>query len=295
MLLIRQKQAIDLKYTLYLFKDAILPKFISQHIVGSAQPHITVKDLKAYSTYIPVDVTEQKKIGYFFSLLNSKIQKQQEKVELLKQQKTGLMQKIFTRNLRFKDENGQDYPEWDLSELRDIGQVITGNTPSKAINGYYGEEYSWASPADMKGQKYIEETENKLSVIGYQKTRKIPSHSIMMTCIGSTIGKIAMSKNEMSTNQQINTLVPENQNYNDFLYYVIQWEVPRIKSLISSQAVPIINKDTFMRIVIPIAPEEEAIKIGQILSALDHKIQKNIENHSILVKQKKGFMQQMFI
>src|SRR5699024_1694246 len=84
--------------------------------------------IKKMEVKIPQSMEEQFKIGDLFSLLELKIIKQQEKIELLKEQKKGYMQKIFNRELRFKDENGKAFPDWKEIKLGDICKVSNGNS-----------------------------------------------------------------------------------------------------------------------------------------------------------------------
>ena len=80
-------------------------------------------------------MAEQKKIGDFFSKLDRQIELEEEKLELLEQQKRGYMQKIFSRELRFKDDNGNDYPDWEMKKLGNIANIVGGGTPStKKVN-----------------------------------------------------------------------------------------------------------------------------------------------------------------
>ena len=79
-------------------------------------------------------MVEQKKIGNFFSKLDRQIELEEEKLELLEQQK-GIYAKGFSQELRFKDENGNDYPDWKLKKLSNIADIIGGGTPStKKVN-----------------------------------------------------------------------------------------------------------------------------------------------------------------
>jgi type I restriction enzyme S subunit len=93
---------------------------------GSAQPQLTKKDIKLYRITFP-QIKEQRKIGAFFSKLDRQIELEEEKLELLEQQRKGYMQKIFSQELRFKDENGNDYPEWKIKKLMQIAKVKTGS------------------------------------------------------------------------------------------------------------------------------------------------------------------------
>src|SRR5699024_8943622 len=86
---------------------------------GSKMPRADWNTIANHISYIP-STTEQEKISRLFSLLNKKILEQKEKVELLKEQKKGYMQKIFNRELRFKDENSNEFPNWNKTRLDKI-------------------------------------------------------------------------------------------------------------------------------------------------------------------------------
>ena len=157
--------------------------------------------------------------------------------------------------------------------MGDYGNVVTGNTPpTKDIENYENGTYLWASPADLGAIKSISETKTMLSVQGFSKTRKLPKGSVLVTCIGSTIGKTGMATKEMSTNQQINSIVVNDSNDNEFVYYAIQSAFPRYLSSIAVQAVPIISKSAFELLPNKRPCLQEQKKIGKFLSLLDQRI-----------------------
>lgn len=172
--------------------------------------------------------------------------------------------------------------------IKELGNVITGTTPSTTDRSNYGDEYLWASPVDMGDFKYINNTKTKLSEKGFNKTRCVPKDSILITCIGSTIGKTGMASKEMSTNQQINTLIPNKIYNSDYLYYCINFNFPRFLNKISFQAVPIISKSEFEKLEVSITKNiYEQEKIGKLLSLLDKKIElqsKKIEDLKLFTK-----------
>ena len=172
-------------------------------------------------------------------------------------------------NLRFPEFQG----EWEKCKLGDYGKVVTGNTPpTKDIENYENGTYLWASPADLGTIKLISETKTMLSAQGFSKTRTLPKGSILVTCIGSTIGKVGMATKEMSTNQQINSIVVNDNNDNEFVYYAIQSAFPRYLSSIAVQAVPIISKSAFELLPNKRPYLQEQKKIGKFLSLLDERI-----------------------
>ena len=177
--------------------------------------------------------------------------------------------KVYVPNLRFPEFHG----EWEKCKLGDYGKVVTGNTPpTKDIENYENGTYLWASPADLGTIKSITETKTMLSAQGFSKTRTLPKGSVLVTCIGSTIGKAGMATKEMSTNQQINSIVVNDNNDNEFVYYAIQSAFPRYLSSIAVQAVPIISKSAFELLPNNRPYLQEQKKIGKFLSLLDERI-----------------------
>ncbi len=177
--------------------------------------------------------------------------------------------KLNVPNLRFPEFQG----EWEKCKLGDYGKVVTGNTPpTKDIENYENGTYLWASPADLGIIKSITETKTMLSVKGFSKTRTLPKGSVLVTCIGSTIGKTGMATKEMSTNQQINSIVVNDNNDNEFVYYAIQSAFPRYLSSIAVQAVPIISKSAFELLPNKRPCLQEQKRIGKFLSLLDERI-----------------------
>ena len=177
--------------------------------------------------------------------------------------------KVYVPNLRFPEFQG----EWEKCKLGDYGKVVTGNTPpTKDIENYENGTYLWASPADLGTIKSITETKTMLSAQGFSKTRTLPKGSVLVTCIGSTIGKAGMATKEMSTNQQINSIVVNDNNDNEFVYYAIQSAFPRYLSSIAVQAVPIISKSAFELLPNNRPYLQEQKKIGRFLSMLDERI-----------------------
>ena len=157
--------------------------------------------------------------------------------------------------------------------MGDYGKVVTGNTPpTKDIENYENGTYLWASPVDLGTIKSITETKTMLSAQGFSKTRTLPKGSVLVTCIGSTIGKAGMATKEMSTNQQINSIVVNDNNDNEFVYYAIQSAFPRYLSSIAVQAVPIISKSAFELLPNNRPYLQEQKKIGKFLSMLDERI-----------------------
>src|SRR5699024_1849408 len=164
------RRSSDLIYNL-LLTTTFLNKVLV-NCTGSNYPAINSNDLSNILIMISTNKDEQKKIGDFFSKLDCQIELEEEKLELLEQQKKGYMQKIFSQELRFKDEKGNDYPEWDITTIEKIAKVSKGFTPStKDINLWQNDNKNWLSIAGMS-DKYIYEGNKGISSAGEGKHKK---------------------------------------------------------------------------------------------------------------------------
>lgn len=183
--------------------------------------------------------------------------------------------------------------EWECVPIRDVAIVVTGSTPSTKNPEYYGSEFLFIGPADLDNGKYVVDSVKKLSRDGFDVSRKIPAGGALFTCIGSTIGKVAMAGKELATNQQINAVISKNKGTKEFLYYALLKLSHRIKSLASEQAVPIVNKSEFSAYKIPFPPLPEQKKIAEILSAWDRAIEQMGRLIDAKQRLKRGLMQQL--
>ena len=181
---------------------------------------------------------------------------------------------------------------WDFKKIIDLGNIVTGSTPSTSNSIYFDGDYYWATPSDLTKKKWVKQTNTTLSQQGFDLCRQVPEKSILVTCIGST-GKIGMAFQNMATNQQINSIVCEHDNPN-FVYYQLLQNSYLIKNLANQAVVPILNKTEFGNIKISLPKDiNEQQKIASILSNVDALIentQKIIDTTELL---KKGLMQQL--
>jgi type I restriction enzyme S subunit len=92
-------------------------------IFGTGQPLITGGQLKSLKIFTIPSLPEQQKIASFLTAVDKKIEQLTRKKELLEQYKKGVMQKIFSQEIRFKDDNGQDYPDWEEKRLGDVSKI----------------------------------------------------------------------------------------------------------------------------------------------------------------------------
>ena len=226
---------------------------------------------------------EQVKISNFLSLLDKKIELQSKKIEDLKLFKKGLIKKFFSEdNLK-------------QIKIKEIGEIVTGTTPSKSINSYWDNgNIIWVTPTDISDNRDISDSIFKITDSGLKNGRFIPKNSILVTCIAS-IGKNAVLKVDGSCNQQINAIIPNKDfNYN-YIYYLLESISNYMKSIAGTSATSIINKDDFSKIVVKTHSKEKQDYIASIMSQFENKIVLENSKLSKLCKLKKGLMQNMFV
>ena len=166
-----------------------------------------------------------------------------------------------SRQSHNQDNQGLDIlPEgWKWVSVGDVGEIITGTTPSKKKKEYYGNEYPLYKPTDLNAGINTRDASDHLSKIGIKKARLLPENSILVTCIGATIGKTGMNKISGATNQQINAIVPNEYYVPEFIYYysISDYFQQQIKNKASSTTLPILNKSKFERLLVPNVPLEQ--------------------------------------
>ncbi|MBI5556667.1 MAG: restriction endonuclease subunit S [Deltaproteobacteria bacterium] len=250
---------------------------------------------------IPVlfpSLPEQQKIADCLASLDELITLEAQKLGTLKTHKKGLMQQLFPAEgetlpkLRFPE--FREAGEWEPKSIGQLGEVVTGSTPSTAQPEFYGGERLFVSPADISDDRFIKKTKTTLTEPGFRETRPIKANSILFVCIGSTIGKIAQNRHECATNQQINSVIPNSENSDGFVYYALSGIADKIANLAGKQAVPIVNKSLFssIELTVPKLPEQDRIAI--CLSSLDELILAQTQKLVALKTHKKGLMQQLF-
>ena len=129
--ILRSKETINSPYVSYYLKH-IKNIEISKLSQGNSVVHLYSKQLSNLKIEIP-SLEEQQKIGDFFMLLDKRIEQQEQKIALLKDYKKAMMQKIFSQKIRFKDENGNDYPDWEEKKL---GEIVYRNSKKNKDQKY---------------------------------------------------------------------------------------------------------------------------------------------------------------
>ena len=158
---------------------------------------------------------------------------------------------------------------WVWTTLGDIAEIITGNTPSKDIKEYYSGNIPFFKPTDLEQGIHTKYSKDRLTPLGFEQSRKLPANSVLVTCIGATIGKTGLTTVEGTCNQQINAIIPTSAILAKFLFYVCvsDYMQHEIKANASATTLPILNKGNFSKIAITIPPLQEQ---GRIVKSIEH-------------------------
>ncbi len=168
---------------------------------------------------------------------------------------------------------------WSFVELCDIAEIITGTTPPKNDPQNYGNDFPLFKPKDLNAGINVNTSIDSLSKIGISKARLLPKGSVLVTCIGATIGKTGLIRVSGASNQQINALIPNKNFSSSYLYYncISDGFQSQIRKNSSSTTLPIINKTKFEKLVVPLPPLEVqhkiVAKIEELFSELDNGVE----------------------
>ena len=184
--------------------------------------------------------------------------------------------------------------DWETVRIDQVGKIVTGSTPSPAIVQYWNGEVPFITPTDINESVYVYSTERRLTKLGTSFSRLIPANSVMVVCIGSTIGKTACPLVESVTNQQINTVIPCDLTNPRFLYYTLLRLADSIKQIAGVTAIPIINKTAFSLIEFKLPPLPQQRKIAKILTTVDNLIEKTEALIAKYQSIKQGMMHDLF-
>lgn len=246
---------------------------------GASVVHIYNEQLKKIKLSVP-SKEEQEKIASFFSLIDEKISLQSEKVEALKDYKRGMMQKIFSRELRFKDDEGRDYPEWEEKKLGDISDIGTGSNDlqDKVDDGIY--PFFVRSANIERINSYTFDGEAIL----------IPGDGNIGQIYHYINGKFAYHQRVYKISDFVEGISGKYIYYYMSRFFLKEALKNSVKATVDSLRLPTL---TGMKVLLPCI--EEQVKISEVLNKLEEKINKEQEKLDTLNEYKKGLLQQMFV
>jgi len=188
--------------------------------------------------------------------------------------------------------------DWRTLTIGQLGRVVTGKTPKTSDPDNFGGQIPFVTPTDMDGRKTISTTARYLSELGASTVNSsiIPAGSVMVSCIGSDMGKSVIAKHRCVTNQQINSIVVEAQFSSEFVYYNLSMRKAELQHLASGgSTMPILNKGMFSQLKLDLPPLAEQLRIVETLSALDDRITLLRETNATLEAIAQALFKSLFV
>ncbi|WP_291120167.1 restriction endonuclease subunit S [Empedobacter sp. UBA7248] len=262
--------------------------------LGATINSINGSDLKLFKVPFP-SVEEQQKIASFLSLIDERIQTQSKIIKELNVLKSAITKKIFLQEFRFKDGNGNEFPEWLIKKIGNVCSIIGGGTPETGKPEYWNGNIQWFTPTEIKS-KFVSKSERKISESGLKNSsaKILPKGSLLLTT-RATIGEVAIALSECTTNQGFQSLVVNKNCNNIFLYNWLQLNKFELEKRANGSTFPEISKSEIEKIEISLPNMDEQTKIANFLSSIDSKIEIETQLLQKLEEQKKFLLQQMFV
>lgn len=281
----------------YLQKDDLI-KSIENNIAGSDPPNLSPTEINNIELVVPA-FPEQNKIAAFFSVVDEKLQSQKKKKSLLEEYKKGVMQKIFSQELRFKDENGEEFPEWEEKTLGGITNIRSGLSKDQNgnIEGYKVTRIETISDGTINLNKI-----GFIDIVDKIDDYKLQKGDILFSNINSVshIGKTAIAYSDLDLYHGMNLLCLRSMSSTNplFLFYYFNTvELRNHFKTICNQAVSqaSINQTELAKTELALPSLPEQTKIANFLSAIDEKINRCGVQIEKMEAWKKGLLQKMFV
>ena len=233
-------EKIDKIFLKYLLSTTTVRTQMEYRASGTKQRNISPKDIYDIEVYIP-ELVIQKYIGRILYNLDKKIQINNQINQELEAMAKTLYDYWFVQ-FDFPDQNGKPYkssggkmvyhpelkreiPEgWGVETLKDLeSKIITGKTPSRANSDNFGGEIPFITIGDIRGNTFIYNTSETLTDLGasVQQNKYLPEGSLCVSCI-ATVGEIGFTTEWSHTNQQINSIVFEDETNRYYLYFALK-------------------------------------------------------------------------
>ncbi|MFV0636798.1 restriction endonuclease subunit S [Mitsuokella sp. WILCCON 0060] len=267
--------------------------------IGGAVPTLTESEIKYFNIWMPVSEDESYKIGMFFSLFDKFMTHYQRKENLLKELKKGMLQKIFSQELRFKGDNGQDFPDWEEKTFGDVFDSMEYGMNASAVDYDGKHKYIRITDIDDATHKYIDDA--PVSPSGeIQEHYAVKEGDILFARTGASVGKSYIYDKNDGELYFAGFLIrgsvkKEYSPYFIFLQTVSESYFHWVKITSMRTGQPGINSKEYksFKFSCPSLPEQK--KIADYFTHLDALITAEQEKLSSLQQMKKGFLQKMFV
>jgi len=238
-------------------------------------------DMKINNAYVLHDriftptIPEQKRIASFFTVLDKKIAELKQKKNLLEQYKKGLIQKLFSQELRFKDEKGMEFPNWEKKKLGEIAFKKSSNIAANTIEDNFGDYIIYGASGVLKKIDFYREELEYISIVKD----------------GAGVGRVFLCDSKSSVLGTLDIIKPIGGNFH-YLFYFLQQT--NFLKYVTGSTIPHIYFSDYKaeKILFPCIVEQT--KIANFLFAIDDKINRTENQIQQTQQYKKGLLQNMF-
>ena len=270
---------IDSNYLYYFLSSEIGQNEIKKGTVGAVQPKLPIKNIQDIDIPIP-PLSIQQKIARILSSLDDKIELNNKINTNLEQQAQALFKNWF---VDFEPFGGKMPEGWKVGKLSEIGTIVGGSTPSKAKKEYYTNKgIAWITPKDLSNDKskFISHGEIDITELGFKNSSaiKMPKGTVLYSS-RAPIGYIAISKNEVTTNQGFKSVIPNPNVGNAYIYYFLRSNFELIDNMASGSTFKEIS-GTAMKNVPVLIPDDKTLFNFQTMCETLFSQQKLLENEN---------------
>ncbi|MFK5923794.1 MAG: restriction endonuclease subunit S [Verrucomicrobiota bacterium] len=266
---------------------------------GGIFTNLTTSGIKEFEFPAPT-LPEQRKIADFLTAVDGWIGQLIQKKALLEDYKKGVMQQLFTQAIRFKDEHGNDFPEWEEKKLGEATKWASGGTPSKDNASFWEGDIPWLSAASMH-ERYYSDSPLRVSKEGVKSGSKMALKGTLLLLVrGSMLWNripVGITTRDVAFNQDVKALTPTGKVLAGFL---LQWFIASENMLLhkvvgTGIGAGKLDTDEMKSLRFRLPTTEEQTKIADFLSALDRKIESVATQITETQTFKRGLLQQMFV
>ena len=282
------------KFFSYLLNRTQLDSELARYISSSARMdgllNISYTDYMKINISVPT-LAEQQKIADFLSNVDSIITAETKILNSLQKKKKALMQKLFTQQLRFKSDDGTDFPAWEEKKLGEFCKTYSGGTPKSGTADYYGGEIPFIRSGEISSNK----TELFLTEKGMENSsaKMVSKGDILYALYGANSGLCSISKIDGAINQAI--LCIKTKENKRFLCNYLQYQREYFYSTYLQGGQGNLSGKLVESFIIPLPCLVEQQKIADCLSSMDLLIQNQQKVVTTWQQRKKALLQQMFI
>lgn len=259
---------VDVKYLVYCINSPMFRNQVQENTQGITRARTSIKKLKEYAFPLP-PLTEQQRIVAQIESLFAKLDEAKEKsllvLEAFDINRSAILYAAFSGELSKKWRKGNNVSKdtWKEMVIGDIGEVVTGSTPSTKNPEYFEGNIPFIKPTELNQGKNVFTSAEYLTEAGRDVSRSVKKGSTCVCCIGATIGKCGMLQVDAVTNQQINTIIPYDFMHDEYVYFYCSSDKFRnvLIENASATTLPIINKSRMSQlpIMVPLIEEQKFI------------------------------------